>query len=405
MMTLNDGRTELWQWDTGRTLAVDNECSQVHFGRNVYGRSIDVDVVDGVAYIPDVLLQTDKELTAWAFVGTPENGYTKISKTFNVNHRNKPADYVFTPPEQTSLAEIKDRLKHLEEIQDPDAIKNAVEDYLEKNPVESPVQSVNGKIGKVSLNAADVGAISQDDLQKATNEALSKAKESGEFDGEPGKDGDDYVLTDADKQEIAEIATEMVEVPEYDGKYIPAPETAAVGQTVVVKAVDETGKPTQWEAADMRSGGSSNGYTLLNSLTLSEETRIVEFTSDLSGNPFEVEDLLILLRTTPMEGASEKCQIQFVFFTGTQKVSASLTNAVWTGTTQIGCSSTIIKPYASTMFRMSCIRNGETQPATAFGAYDGSLTADSYVDKIQVFIPTSANHSFGVGTTIEVYGR
>ena len=47
MLTLNDGRSELWQWDTGRTLAVDADCSQVHFSNKVFGRSIDVDVVDG----------------------------------------------------------------------------------------------------------------------------------------------------------------------------------------------------------------------------------------------------------------------------------------------------------------------------------------------------------------------
>ena len=98
MLTLNDGRIELYQWDTGRKLSVAVECTQVHYSNKVFGRSIDVDVVDGVAIIPDILLQTDKELTAWAFVGTPENGYTKISKTFKVNRRNKPADYVFTPP-------------------------------------------------------------------------------------------------------------------------------------------------------------------------------------------------------------------------------------------------------------------------------------------------------------------
>ena len=103
MLTLNDGRSELWQWDTGRTLAVDADCSQVHFSNKVFGRSIDVDVVDGVAIIPDVLLQTDKDLNVWAFVGTAENGYTKISKTFKVNRRNKPADYVFTPQEQILL--------------------------------------------------------------------------------------------------------------------------------------------------------------------------------------------------------------------------------------------------------------------------------------------------------------
>ena len=227
MLTLNDGRSELWLWDTGRTLAVDADCSQVHFSNKVFGRSIDVDVVDGVAIIPDILLQTDKELTAWAFVGTPENGYTKISKVFKVNKRNKPADYVFTPPEQTTLGELIERLDKIEEAQGPDAVKNAIENYLEQNPVEVPVQSVNGKTGKVKLTAEDVGAISQDDLQEATNEALAQAKETGEIDGPQGPKGDPgeqgiqgaqgvqgatgpagpagpaYTLTDTDKNTIA----------------------------------------------------------------------------------------------------------------------------------------------------------------------------------------------------------
>lgn len=193
MLTLNDGRSELWQWDTGRTLSVPADCSQVHFSNKVFGRSIDVAVADGVAIIPDTLLQTEKDLNVWAFVGTAENGYTKINKVFKVNKRNKPADYVFTPPEQTTLDELKERLDKIEESQDPDAIKNAVEDYLEQNPVESPVRSVNGKTGKVELTAKDVGAISQGDLQEATNEALHQAKASGEFDGSDGQPGADGI--------------------------------------------------------------------------------------------------------------------------------------------------------------------------------------------------------------------
>ena len=219
MLTLNDGRSELWQWDTGRKLTVDADCSQVHFSNKVFGRSIDVDVSDGVAIIPDILLQTDKDLNAWAFVGTAENGYTKISKTLKVNRRSKPADYVFTPPDQTSLEEIKEKIDYLESIQDPDAIKEAVEDYLEKNPVEAPVQSVNGKTGSVKLTSEDVGAISQDKLQEATNEALAQAKASGDFDGEDGYTpvkGIDY-FTDEDKTEIAEMAAELVEVPDSGG--------------------------------------------------------------------------------------------------------------------------------------------------------------------------------------------
>ena len=168
MLTLNDGRAELWQWDTGRTLAVDADCSQVHFSNKVFGRSIDVDVVNGAAIIPDVLLQTDKDLNVWAFVGTAENGYTKISKTFKVNRRNKPADYVFTPPDQTYLEEIKEKLDYLESIQDPDAIKNAVDDYLKQNPpsggiTEIPIathDTIGGiKIGN-NLRISDDGVLS-----------------------------------------------------------------------------------------------------------------------------------------------------------------------------------------------------------------------------------------------------
>ena len=164
MLTLNDGRSELWQWDTGRKLAVDADCSQVHFSNKVFGRSIDMDVVDGTAAIPDVLLQVDNELIAWAFVGTPENGYTKISKVFKVNKRNKPADYVFTPPEQTTLGQIMKRLDQIEESQDPDAIKNAVYDYLANNPIQidekdPTVPAWAKQATKPKYTATEVGAV------------------------------------------------------------------------------------------------------------------------------------------------------------------------------------------------------------------------------------------------------
>lgn len=178
MLTLNDGRSELWQWDTGRKLSAPEECSQVHFSNKVFGRSIDVEVVDGIAIIPDILLQTDKDLDAWAFVGTAENGYTKIGKVFKVNKRNKPADYVFTPPEQTTLADLVDRIDKIEKSQDPDAIKNMV------------------------------------------NEALLQAKESGEFDGEDGYTpvkGVDY-WTDNEQAEMVQDV--IAALPVYDGSVV-----------------------------------------------------------------------------------------------------------------------------------------------------------------------------------------
>jgi hypothetical protein len=44
------------------------------------------------------------------------------------------------------------------------------------------------------------------------------------------------------------------------GGGIKVASTAEVGQTIVVKAVDENGNPTEWECADVASGGSEKAY-------------------------------------------------------------------------------------------------------------------------------------------------
>ena len=62
MLKLKDGRDELFQWDTNRILVVDEGCSELHFSNQSSGRSIDVEVVEGEAKIPDELLQTIKPL-------------------------------------------------------------------------------------------------------------------------------------------------------------------------------------------------------------------------------------------------------------------------------------------------------------------------------------------------------
>lgn len=149
MIKLNDGRNELWQWDTGRVLTVTEECDIMHFANLMYGNAIPVQVVDGLVNIPDELLQTGADLICWCFIGNPENGYTKLTKTFEVNKKPKPNDYVFTPTEQIT---IKDLIQRVE----------TAEDY-----------------------------VSPENIQTRIDDALLEAKESGEFDGEDGKDGKD----------------------------------------------------------------------------------------------------------------------------------------------------------------------------------------------------------------------
>ena len=89
-----------------------------------------------------------------------------------------------------------------------DQIEQALKKYLEENPI---------------------GGIDEEQLNQAVEAALEDAKASGMFDGPPGPagndgkdgepgpagaDGKDYVLSDADKQEIAEMAADLIKVPE-----------------------------------------------------------------------------------------------------------------------------------------------------------------------------------------------
>lgn len=114
---LADGRGELYQWDTGRKVVIDDESiKQVHYQNRFYGRTIDVDVSGGFAIIPDRLLQSCSPLVVFAWSGNSEEGYTKIEKTFEVNRRNKPSDYVFTPVDQKTLEDLQKQIGDLADL-------------------------------------------------------------------------------------------------------------------------------------------------------------------------------------------------------------------------------------------------------------------------------------------------
>lgn len=61
---------------------------------------------------------------------------------------------------------------------------------------------------------------------------------------------------------------------------ITAPTTAAVGQIIKVKSVDSTGKPTEWEAADLPSGGGGETWEKFVDTTLAEAVGSVTYTFD-----------------------------------------------------------------------------------------------------------------------------
>ena len=96
-------------------------------------------------------------------------------------------------PAPDVYAQIMELIQGLGEP-DPETIAAAVADYIRNNPIEETDPTVPAwakAAEKPVYTAAEVGAISQEDLQAATDAALSQAKESGLFDGAPGSNGTD----------------------------------------------------------------------------------------------------------------------------------------------------------------------------------------------------------------------
>ena len=155
MIKLADGRGSLFQWDTGRQVECDAE--QVHFSNHHYGTSIDVDVQNRKATIPNQLLTSATPIKAWAWVTDSNGEYTKEEQIFAVAKRNKPSDYVYTPTELKTWQDLQNQIGDLNNLTTThkDNLVNAINDAALGGGGGS-VDSVNGKTGAVVLTAEDI---------------------------------------------------------------------------------------------------------------------------------------------------------------------------------------------------------------------------------------------------------
>lgn len=179
---LADGRSELWQWDTGRKITFDDaNIKQAHFQNhaNGYGRTIDVDVEDGAAKIPDELLQAALPLTVYAYIGEESDGYTKVERVFTVKPRKRPAEYVFTPADQLTLRKLESMIGNLDDLTTT-AKNNLVA------AINEAAKTGSGGAGSIDLRTAD-GYIQYSNDGGATWENLIAL---ADLKGEKGEKGD-----------------------------------------------------------------------------------------------------------------------------------------------------------------------------------------------------------------------
>ena len=275
LFKIYDGRPVFWQWDVDRKLIIDDAvCEEVHFSNGTADRSLVCAVyeLDGlrVANVPNILMQTARPISVYAYLKGEEGGYTKRAELFEVRRRPKPDDYVYTETEVKNWDALDERIKALE----GEGIANAVAAYLEENPIEAGATAEEA--AQIQQNTESIEALTTEKLDasalpEAVNEALAQAKASGELKGEKGDPGDpglpgaDYVLTEADKTEIAEQAAQLVPAPDVQ---IPSalPNPNALTFTGAVSATYDGSQAVQVEIPQGGGGGSAEWITLVSEI-------------------------------------------------------------------------------------------------------------------------------------------
>lgn len=176
---------------------------------------------------------------------------------------------------------------------------------------------------------------------------------------------------------------------------ITAPTTAAVGQIIKVKSVDGTGKPTEWEAADLPSGGGGGTYRLVSDTTLSEAVETITISQDKDGNAFELTDCLVWI----FAAVTEASQLVVI------------PNGYWTNGTYFNFANKTATDYSydyvaychgsDDSFYGYAIRDKSTSPGTNT-SYNSKRASNPIKSKITSI---KLNCKFAAGARILIYGR
>ena len=101
---------------------------------------------------------------------------------------------------------------------------------------------------------------------------------------------------------------------------------ATVGQIAKITAVDDTGKPTAWEAGDMPSGGggSAKTFELIKYINITEAVNEIRINADDIGEPFELEEVQIYTQLYLQDDATATISINLH-----SSINGSTTNYDW----------------------------------------------------------------------------
>jgi hypothetical protein len=103
MFRIADGREQFYQWDLDRQVIVeDPSIVEVHFCNRTDECSLVTEVIDGLANVPNIILQKSFDVRVFGYDGKA----TRYDKVFKVKPRTQPSDYIYTETVIKSIDEI-----------------------------------------------------------------------------------------------------------------------------------------------------------------------------------------------------------------------------------------------------------------------------------------------------------
>lgn len=190
-------KTPWYQWDTGLTVTVSGGAmTECHFANRKQGTAYVQAVINGVARVPDELLQVAAPIKAYGYVSDGAGGQTYVEQSFEVIARNIPADYTYTKTAQKTIrdAEVA-RDEAVQAAKDAKASELAAGDSAVEasNSAQSADESASSAATSESNAAKSAG-----DAAKSASDAKAAASKTVEDASELLKTYTDNAKTSAD---------------------------------------------------------------------------------------------------------------------------------------------------------------------------------------------------------------
>ena len=133
MFRIADGREHFYAWDLDQQIVVDDpSITEVHFCNRTEDVSLVVEVVDGLANVPNILLQSSFDMRVFGYDGKA----TRYDAVFKVKAKTKPSDYVYTETEIKSYEYLENKIREIEEQGWSDEIvEKSVTEYMYQHPL------------------------------------------------------------------------------------------------------------------------------------------------------------------------------------------------------------------------------------------------------------------------------